>query len=319
MLLSRFVAGMLSVELMVLGAGVASAQDYPNKPIRIVTSGAGGGGDFVTRLISPGLAASLGQPVVVDNRPGIIPAQFVSKAPPDGYTLQVAGGAVWIIPLLRETPYDMMRDFSAISLLVREIFIVVVHPSVPVKSVRELIALAKARPGELNFASPGPGTTQHLGLELFKSMTGVNIVHIPHKGGAAAITALMSGEMQALIYDWGVVAPHLKSGKLRALAVASATPSTLVPGLPTVAASGLPGYDVAGLTGIWAPAKTPGAIINRLNQEIVRVINLPDVNERFLNAGLEAVGGSPEQFAATLKSEIAKWGKVIKDGGIKVD
>ena len=179
--------------------------------------------------------------------------------------------------------------------------------------------MAKARPGELNYASGATGGSTHLAAELFKSMAGVNIVHVPYKGSAPAITALISGEVQLTITDVGLVAPHVKSGKLRALAVTSAEPSALVPGLPTVAASGLPGYEAVGMTGILAPAKTPAAIINRLNQEIVRVLNMPEVKEQFFNAGVEVVGSSPEQFAATIKSEIAKLGKVIKDAGIKVD
>jgi len=311
---------MFSVGLMVLGAGVVSGQDYPNKPIRIVTAVAGGGSDFTARLIAQGISGPLGQPVVVENRgSGVIQHEYLSRTPPDGYGLLVTGSSFWIFPLLHKVPYDVARDFSPISLLVREVLVVAVHPSLPVKSVKELIALAKARPGELNYGSAAIGSPQNLGVELFKAMAGVNIVHVPYKGDAPAITALISGEVQLVFTDAGLVAPHVKSGKLRGLAVSSAEPSELAPGLPTVAASGLPDYEATAMTGIFAPGKTPRAIIDRLNQEIVRFIKRTEVKEKFFNAGADTVGSSPEQFAATIKSEIARMGKVIKDAGIKAD
>jgi tripartite-type tricarboxylate transporter receptor subunit TctC len=213
--------------------------------------------------------------------------------------------------------YDAVSDFSPISLIAREVSVVAVHPSVPVKSIKELIALAKARPGQLTFSSATPGGASHLAGELFKHMAGINIVWVPYKGNAPAIAALLSGEVQLTIIDAGQMAPHVKVGKLRALAVTSSEPSALVPGLPTVSASGLPGYEAIGMTGLWAPVKTPGAIITRLNQEIVRVLKLPEVKEQLTNAGEEIVGSSPEQFASTIKSDIAKWGNLIKSIGIK--
>ena len=197
--------------------------------------------------------------------------------------------------------------------------VVTVHPSLPVKSVRELIALAKAKPGQLNYANGGTGGAQHLATELFKSMAGVNIVGIPYKGGPPSVTAMMSGEVQVMINDLGLVAPQMKTGKLRALAVTSATPSALTPGLPTVSASGLPGYEWVGATGIYAPAKTPTAIIDRLNREIVRALNLPEVKEWFLNAGEEIVASSPAQFATTIQTEITKTAKIIKDADIHIN
>lgn len=299
--------------------GIAWSQPYPSKPIRILTSGAGGGGDFITRQVSPGLASVLGQPVVVDNRPGIFPAQIVARAAPDGYTLQVGGGATWIVPMLQKVPYDVLQDFTPISLLVREINVLVVHPSLPVKTVKELIALAKAKPGELNFSAGRIGTTQHLGMELFKSMAGINVVYIPHKAGAEAISGLLTGETQMMIYDWNVISQHVKAGKMVAIAATSAEPSPLVPGLPTVAQSGLPGYEVVGVTGMWAPIRTPDAIVKRLNQDVVRVLNQPDVREKFANARVEIVGSSPEQFGSTIKSEIARLGKVIREANIRID
>ena len=320
MLLSRLVVSMFQAGLMVMAASVVSGQDYPNKPIRIVTAVAGGGSDFYARQIAQGISCPLGQSVIVDNRGGgVIPMEAASKAPADGYTLLVNGANTWILPLVQKTSYDAVSDFSPISLIVREVNVLAVHPSVPVKSVKELIALAKARPGELNYGSSGVATPPHLCTELFKSMAGVNLVHVAYKGGAAATTALLAGEVQVPIIDAALITPHAKSGKLSALAVTSATPSPLVPDLPTIAASGLPGYEWIGMTAIFAPGKTPGAIINRLNQEIVRVINRTDVKERFSTAGAEAAGSSPEELAAIIKSDIAKMGKVIKDAGIRLD
>ena len=318
MLRPRFFVGMVSVGLII--AGAVSGQNYPNKPVRIVTTAAGSGGDFPSRIIAQGISGPLGQPVIIDNKSGgLFASETVAKAPPDGHTLVVNGASLWISPLLRKVSYDPVGDFSPISLLVREVFIVALHPSVAANNVKELIALAKARPGELNFGSGAIGGSNHLAGELFKSMAGVNIVHVPSKGSPLAIIALVSGEVHLTFTDAGLVVPHVKSGKFKALAVTSAQPSALFPGLPTVAASGLPGYEAGGMTGLWAPAKTPGAIVNRLNQEIVRVLNLPDVKERFMNAGVETVGNSPAQFAAIIKSDMARTAKTIKDAGIKVD
>jgi tripartite-type tricarboxylate transporter receptor subunit TctC len=320
MLIPRFVVSIFSVGLMVVDAGVASGQDYPNKPIRIVTLAAGGGADFTARQVAQGISGPLGQPVIVDNRgSGVLAPEIVYKAPPDGYTLLVAGANLWTYTLMQKAPYDAVRNFSPISLIERTVNVFVVHPSVAAKSITELIALAKAKPGELNYGSSGVGGTSHLSVELFKSMAGINLVHVPYKGTAPAITALVGGEVQLAILDAGLVAPHLKLGRLRGLAVTSAEPSALAPGLPTVAASGLPGYEAGGVNCIFAPAKTPAAIINQLNQEIVRLLGRADVKERFLSAGVETVGSSPEELANKIRSEIVRMGKVIKDAGIKID
>lgn len=318
----------LSVGLMVLGAGVVSAQTtstasgqaFPNKPIRIVTSEPGGSGDFVGRLIAQGLPSGLGQPVIVENRGGnvVIPSMIVAKAAPDGYTLLLYGGTFWVGPLLEPLPYDPVRDFSPVTLAVGSPGIVVVHPSVPVNSIKELIALAKANPGVLNYGSGATGAITHLALELFKSMAGVDIVRIAYKGAGPAITDLIGGQVQVMFATSGSVAAHVKSGKLKALAVTSAQPSALFPNLPTVAAT-IPGYRGESIFGIFAPAKTPAVIINRLNQEIVRVLNTADVKEKLFNSGVEVVASSPEQFGAAVKSEIARLSKVIKDAGIKVE
>ncbi len=328
MLLRRVVVRIFSVGLMGLGAGVDSAQDpstgsgqvFPNKPIRIVTAAAGGGSDFAARTLAQGISGPLGQPVIVENRgSGLVQYEFLAKAPPDGYGLLVTGMSFWVAPLLQKIPYDVLKDFSPVSLLVREVFVVAVHPSVPAKSISELIALAKARPGELNYSSGVTATPTHLASELFKSMAGVNIVRVAYKGTSPAITALMSGEVQMTIVDALLVMPHVKTGKLRALAITNAQPSALVPGLPTIAASGLPGFEAAGVTVLFAPGNTPAPILNRLSQEVVRALNQPDVKERFLNVGAEVVANSPEQFTALIKTDIAKWSKIIKDSGIRAD
>ncbi|MBI3939178.1 MAG: tripartite tricarboxylate transporter substrate binding protein [Betaproteobacteria bacterium] len=320
MMLPRFSVWIFSVGMMVLAAGVVSGQAYPNKPIRIVAPEAGGGGDFAARLIALGLSGSLGQQVIVENRggaSGIIAGRTVAKAPPDGYTLLFYGSIFWIGALLQDVPYDPVADFSPITLATSSPNILVVHPSLPVNSVKELIALAKARPGELNYAST-TGSTPHLAAELFKAMAGVNIVRIPYKGAGPALNDLIGGQVQLMFPVAAAVTPHVKSGRLRALAVTSVEPSELVRGLPTVAAT-VPGYESVQMTAMFAPAKTPATIINRLNQEIVQVLNRADVKEKFFNAGAKVVGGSPEQLMATMKSEMARLGKVIKDAGIRAE
>ncbi|OFW16756.1 MAG: hypothetical protein A3H27_02280 [Acidobacteria bacterium RIFCSPLOWO2_02_FULL_59_13] len=319
MLTARRSAWMPSIAVMLLCAGMVSGQDYPNKPIRIITGGAGGGSDFAARLVAQGITGPLGQPVIVDNRATLPAIDAAAKAPPDGYTLYVGGGSLWIFPLLNKVTYDVVRDFSPIALLVREVNVVAVNPSVAAKSIKELIALAKAKPGALNYAMNIAGGPAHLGAELFKSLAGVNIVGVAYKSNAAGVTAVIGGEVQLLISDASELMPHVKSGRLRALAVTSAEPSAMAPGLATVAASGLPGYESSGMTEIMAPAKTPGPIINRLNQEIARHLNTAEIKERFFSAGAEVVASSPEQLAAIIKSDIAKWGKLIKDAGIKTN
>ena len=319
MLRPLLIVSILAIGLVVLGAGAVRGQDYPTKPIRIVTGSAGGGQDFATRIIAQGISGSLGQPVIVDNRggSGIIAAEIVAKAPPDGYTLLVAASPHWILPLLQDqVPYDPVKDFSPVTLALRLPNLIVVHPSLPANSVKELIALAKARPAALNYGSSGTGASTHLAAELFKAMAGVNLVRVPYKGGGPALNALLGGEVQVWFPNVAAAAPHVRSGKLRALAVTSTAPSALSPGLPTVAAS-LPGYEAVSMIGIFAQAKAPAAIINRINQEIVRVLNTAEVRERLLSTGVEPVGGSPKEFAAAVKSEMAKWGKVIRDAGIR--
>ena len=307
--------------ILVLGASLVSAHNYPHKPIRIVTGSAGGGQDLATRIIAQGLSSSWGQPVIVDNRggSGIVTAEIVSRAPPDGYTLLVAASPHWLLPLLQENvPYDPIKDFSPVTLALRLPNIVVVHPTLPVASIKELIALAKAKPGALNYGSSGTGASTHLSAELFKAMAGVNIVRVPYKGGGPALNALLSGEVQVWFPNAAAAAAHIKSGKLRALAVTSAQPSALSPGLPTVAAS-LPGYDSVSMIGIFAQAKTRSSIVGEINREVVRILNAADVKERLLSTGVEPVGSSPKEFETAIKSEMVKWSKVIKDAGIRAE
>ena len=318
MLGMRTVFSVFFIGMMVLGTGVVSGQTYPSKPIRIVTGSVGSSGDFTARLIAHGLSGPLGQQVIVENRAaGLILITTAAKAPPDGYTLLLYTNGLWITPLIENVPWDPVQDFLPIILTSRTPGIVVVHPSLPVKSVKELIALAKAKPGELNYAAAGVGGATHLSVELFKAMAGVDIAYIPYKGSGLAIIDLISGQVQLMFATAGSVTQHIKSGRLKALAVTSARPSELVPGLPTVAAGGVPGYESVSIFGAFAPARTPAPIINRLNQEILLLLNRAEVKEKFLNAGVETVGSSPEQFAATIKSEVARLGKVIKDAGIR--
>jgi len=298
-------------------AGAAHAQGYPQRPVRIVTVAPGGTPDLVSRVISQGITGNLGQPVVVDNRVGVMGIELVSRAAPDGYTVAVNGQNLWILPLMQDKPsYDPVRDFAPVSLVTRAPNVLVVHPSVAARSVEELIALAKARPGQLNCGTGGPGSSNHLSFELFKSMTGVNIVLVNYKGTGPSITGLLSGEVQLMFAGLGPAAPHVKSGKLRALAVTTAQPSPLTPGLPPLATV-LPGYDSAVLTGMFVPAGTPAAIVARLNREVVQLLARPEVKERLAQVGIEGVGSTPAELGAIVKADMARMSKVIKEAGIR--
>ena len=304
---------------MIVAAGLAGAQDYPNRVIRIITATPGSGSDFTARLIAQGISGPLGQTVIVENRPSNLTGEIAVKALPDGYTLLVEGNSFWFAPLLQKTPYDVLRDFSPITIALFAPNIVVLHPSVPANSINELIALAKAKPGQLNYGSSGTGSSQHLAIEMLKSMAGINIVHVPYKGNAPALAGTIANEVQLMSSSAAAAAPFLKSGKLKVLAVTSAKPSALFPGLPTVASAGLPGYDLASRTGLFATGKPPKAVINRLNLEIVRALRTPEIKEKFSSAGVETIGNTPEEFTAIIVSEIAIIGNVIKDAGIKAD
>ena len=305
--------------MLLLSCANASSQTYPSKPVRMVISGVAGTSNFAARLIAQGLTAALGQQVIVDGREGgVIAAEFVAKAPPDGYTLHLNGSALWLLPFMRShVPYDPVRDFAPITLAVSTPNILVVHPSVPAKSVKDLIALAAARPGELNCATGNAGTSNHLAAELFKAMARVSFVRVPYKGASPALNDLISGQVQLMFGSATSVAPHLESGRLRALAVTSAQPSALAPGLPTVAAAGVPGYASVAVFGVFAPARTPPAIIGRLHEHIVRVLHEADVRDRLFKAGSESVGSTPGEFAAAIKAEMAGLGRLITDAGIR--
>ena len=300
-------------------ANSAWCQSYPVKPIRIITASVGGGADELARTVGRGISGPLGQQVFVDNRGGgLVPGATIAKSPGDGYNLLMNGGTLWFVPLIRDNvPYNVQRDFAPIAWVSTSPVILFVHPSLPVKSVRELVALAKARPGELNYASSATGSINHLSAELFKALARVNVVRISYKGTGAALNDLIGGQVQLSFSAGAAMASHVKSGRLRALAVTSAQPSAAYPGLPTIAASGVPDYESVSVVGMFAPAKTPPAIVNRLHEETARVLKETETRERFLAAGVELVGGTPEQLATLIRNDVARWGKVIKDAGIR--
>ena len=311
----RFVAGNVFVGLIISATALSYAQEYPNKPIRIVTSAVGGGTDFAARIIAQGLASRLGQPVIVDNRPPGLQGIIVPKAAPDGYTLLAGGETLWISTFMQKMPYDPVRDFAPITTALTSPNVLVVTPSLPVKSVKDLIDLAKAKKGDLDYGAGSVGGSAHLAGELFKSMAGVNMVRIPHKGTGDLLNSMLSGQVNLAFVTIPGATPHIKSGKLRGVAVTGSKPSALLPGLPTVAET-LPGYKFVGDIVLLAPPKTPIAIINRLNRETVQVINTPEVKERFLGAGFEVEGSTPQELSTWIKSEMVRWGKVLKEAGI---
>jgi len=305
-----------------LASGGVSAQSYPVKPIRVVTAEPGGGNELAARTIGQAITARLGQPWVIDSRGGAggaIAMEVVARAPADGYTLLVYAGNVWTIPLLRKGVRYEVKDFAPITWIARSPCTLVVHPSLPVHSVQDLIGLAKARPGQLSYGAGGVGAITHLSAELFKSMAKVDILFVPYKGNGPAINDLIGGQIQIMFGTAGTVAPHVKSGRVRAIAVTSAEPSPLAPGLPTIASAGLPGYESISIYGIYAPAATPVAIIRQLNSAIVAVLKTPEVRDRFFNVGMEIVGSTPEQFAAVMKADEARLRKVINEAGIRAD
>ncbi|HWI15687.1 MAG TPA: tripartite tricarboxylate transporter substrate-binding protein [Burkholderiales bacterium] len=309
----------VSVASALIAAAVmpVSAQDaYPNKVVRIVTPATGGGSDVLARMISPGLTASFGQQVVVDNRGAIAP-EIVAKSPADGYTLMVNGSPLWLLPVLRKgTPWNPVRDFAPITLAVSSPSMLVVHPSVPARTVKELIAVAKAHPGKLNYAAGTIGATPHLAGELFKVMAGVNIVRVPYKGSGPGLIGLMIGEVEFMFPGAASAWGYVKQGRLRGLAIASAQPSPLFPGLLPLADT-LPGYESISPQGIVAPAGTPVAIVQKLHAEIARVLNSADVKDKLHSSGIEVVASTPEEFGAAIKAGIARTTTLMKEAGIK--
>jgi tripartite-type tricarboxylate transporter receptor subunit TctC len=320
----RFACGLAGAMLVAAG-GTACAQSYPERPIRLVVPfPPGGGSDIVGRTIAQKLGDVLGQQIIVDNRGGAggnIGTDIVAKAVPDGYTLVMALSGPFSIngSLLGKLPFDPLRDFALITLAGATPNLLVAHPTLPAQSVKDLIALAKSSPGKINFASSGLGTPAQLAGELFNTMAGVKLVHVPYKGAAPALTDLLAGQVQLMFSTMPPALPHAKAGKLRAIAVTSAKRSLTTPELPTIAEGGLPGFEAITWYGMAAPAGTPPAIVGRLNAEVVKLLHLPDVRERLLATGTEAAGTSPAEFAAYIKSEIVKWAKVIKESGARAE
>ena len=304
---------------------MAAAQGaYPHKPIRmIVPYPPGGPTDVLGRIVAQKLSESLGQQVVVENRPGasgMIGAELVAKAAPDGYTLLTNASIHVINPsLYPKMNFDALRDFAPVSLIAQVPLILVVNPGLPVKSVQELIALGKAEPNRLNFGSSGNAAAPHLAGESFKIATGIQMQHVPYKGSAPALTDLIGGQVQLIFDSMPSAMPHVKSGKIRALAVTTAKRSPTVPDLPTIAESGVPGFDISTWYGVWAPAGTPKDIVNKVSAEIAKALQQPAVRERLAALGAEPVGNTPEEFAAYCQSELAKWSKIVRESGAKAD
>jgi tripartite-type tricarboxylate transporter receptor subunit TctC len=304
-----------------LAAGTVCAQRYPMKPVRLLASGVGGAGDFTARVVALGLTSRLGQQVIVDNRPGgLVPGEIVAKAQPDGHTLMLVGIVIWLSPFMRDSmPFDPVRDFAPITLAAQVPNVLVVNLALPVKSVQELIALTKEKPGVLNYATSGTGNSNHIAGELFKAMAGVNLVQVNYKGAALALNDVVSGRVEVMFATATAAAPHINAGRLRALAVTTERPSAVLPGLPTVAASGLPGYASESTLGLFAPAATPRTIVTRLNAETLAVLNAAETRNRLLKSGIEVVTSSPAEFAAAIKADMARSGKIIRAAGIRTD
>ena len=300
----------------------ASAQSFPVKPVRIVTAEPGGGNELAARILAQELTSVFSQQVIVESRGGAngaIAAQTVAKAPPDGYTWLIYSSALWVLPLVKEMPWDIARDFAPVALLAQAPNVLVIHPSLPARSVAELVKLARARPGELNYATGTSASSAHLSAELFKAMTGTDIVRVRYKGTGPGLVALVSGEVQMMFPAAGSVATYVKSGRLRALAVTSVKRSVLAPELPTFTESGLKGYESVSCYGLFAPAKTPAALVSRMSDATIRALQNPEVTQRFLKAGVEVIAAPGERLDATIHSDIVRWGKLVRTANIRDD
>jgi tripartite-type tricarboxylate transporter receptor subunit TctC len=304
---------------------LAWSQEYPNRPVRIIVPyAAGGGSDVTARIVAPHLSGYLGQPVIVDNRPGasgLLGHDLGAKATPDGYTLLwcTIGPMAVNVSLRKKLPYDPVRDFEPITLTADSLQALVVHPSLPARSVKEFIALAKTQPGKLNYGSSGNGGALHLAAALFDLRAGTSMVHVPYKGGAPAIADLAGGHIQVMFATLVTALPHIGAGKFRALAVTTSKRAPMVPDLPTIAEAGLPGYEASNWYGIVAPAGTPRSIVTRLNREIVAILNMKEVTDTFFKQGQVALPVTPQEFRSYIKSEIAKWSEVVKRAGLKYE
>jgi tripartite-type tricarboxylate transporter receptor subunit TctC len=305
--------------------GVAFAQAYPTHSIRLVVpfSAGSGGTDLMARLIQPGLSASLGQAIVIDNRPGAggIPAtDIAARAVPDGYTLLMTNVSLAANSYLySKLPFDPIKDLIPVTMINSAPLLLVVHPTVPARSVKELIAYANSYPGRLNFGSGGVGSTPHLAGELFLSLAAIRAVHVPYKGGAPALNDLVNGQLSFMIENMAGTMPFVKAGMLRALAITSAQRSPLAPGLPTMAESGVPGYEVTGWNGIVAPKGTPPEIVARLHNEVARILRTPEIKQKMAALGAEPSGSSPEEFGAFINAEMVRWGTIIEEKGIRAE
>lgn len=310
--------------VVIAASGNAAAQTFPAKPVRFIVGAApGGGSDFIARILGQKLAASLGQPVIIDNRPGAggnVATELTARANPDGYTLTIATTShASSINLYRKLGYHPLDDFAPISQLTSNAFLLAVQPSLPAKSVKEFVALAKARKGELTYGSAGAGQGAHLGMELFKTLAGFDAVHVPYAGIGPATVALLAGQIHVALLTPPSTLPQVQSGKLRALGVTTLKRMALLPDTPTIAESGYPGFEVNNWQALLAPAGTPAPVIARLHEESAKALRSPDVIERIGVAGTEPVASTPKQFTAFLQAEIVKWGKVIKQSGARAD
>jgi tripartite-type tricarboxylate transporter receptor subunit TctC len=300
-------------------AGIVHAQDYPTRPIRIVTATPGGGNDYLARIIAPALSSAVGQQVIVDNRPSRFVGGIVARATPDGYTLVVGGGTMQFLPLVEKADYDVLTDFAPISQLERSPNVLVVNPSLKVGTVNELVALARSKPGALLYGTGSSGTALHVGGEMFMIATNVKISRVPYKSTGPALLGLLTNEVHMVFATAGGAMSHIKDGRLKALGVTSAQPSPLIPGLPTLASQGLKDYDLDTIGFILAPAKTPPQLIRRLNQYAVQIMSQNDVKERMAAGGSEVVTGTPEQLTAKFKYDDARMRKLFKHIGLSPD
>ena len=314
----------IGVVLLAAATDAANAQNYPARPIRFIAPYVPGGGvDFVARIIAAKLSETIGQQVIVENRPGggtNIGSELVVRAAPDGYMLLLGGVPNTAnMTLFKKPPYDVVKDFAPVIQTTIAPNILAVHPSVPVRSVKDLIALAKSRRGELTFASAGIGSSNHLSGEMFRIMAGVDIIHVPYKGGGAAVIDLLAGQVSMYFGTTPSTVPHVRSGRLRALAVTSAQRSRATPDIPTMSETALPGFEQSAWHGLLAPAATPQALIARLNSEVMRVLRMPDVIDRMAAQGVDVIGNSPAEFAAFIKQDVVKYEKLVKSAGIKIE
>ena len=322
-IMTRRISMAAAIAALAIGAGFeVSAQNYPTRPLRVVVPyAAGGSTDVLARMVGQKLTEALGQPVVIDNRPGagtLIATEIVARAVPDGHTLLMATPPLAVAPaLFQKVPFDISRDFAAVTNIAATSNVLVVHPSVPAQTVKELVVLAKANPRKYTFGSSGIGGASHLAMELFRSLAGIELVHVPYKGGSLAVTDLLGGRLALMFANLTTVQAHIKSGKVRALAIGTARRSLVVPELPTVAEAGVPGYEANNWNGVVVPAGTPRTAIERLQREIKAIVSASDMRDKLLAAAFEPVADTPAEFARYLASERTKWAKVVIDAGVK--